>query len=65
MAPLPNLSLLCWLVPSALFLIFQVKTGAMEEEGVPSFQRCYELCLWHIWNVALLLDFQGLQGQSS
>lgn len=58
MAPLPSLSLLCWFVPSALFLIFLVETVAMEEEGVTSFQRFYELCL-------LLLDFQVLQGQSS
>lgn len=37
----------------------------MEEEGVTSFQSCYELCLWHVWSVALLLHFQGLQGQRS
>lgn len=39
MAALPSLSLLCWFVPSVLFLIFQVETGATEEEGVTSFQR--------------------------
>lgn len=43
-APLPSLSLLCLFGPSVLFLIFQVETGAEEEEGVTSF---YELCLWH------------------
>lgn len=38
-APLPALSPLCWFGPSELVLIFQVGTGAREEEGVTSFQR--------------------------
>ena len=46
--PLPSLSLLCWFGPSALFLIFQVETGAKEEEGVTIFQSFYELCFWHV-----------------
>lgn len=45
---LPGLSLLCWLGPSALFLIFQAETRAEEEEGVTSFQRFYELCFWYV-----------------
>lgn len=58
-APLPSLSLLCWFVPSPLFLVFQVETGIMEEEGIANFQRFYELCLWHVWSVASPLDFEA------
>lgn len=39
-------ALLVW--SSCTFLIFQVETRAKEEEGVTSFQRLYELCLWHV-----------------
>lgn len=64
-APLPALSPLCSFGPSELFLIFQVETGAREEEGVTSLQSFYEPCLWHVWSVASLWSFGDLQGQRS